>query len=301
MAWQIEVVNTSWPNILKHVALPTWTGVLEIIVLAVVFYYMFLFFRGTRGMQVLMGFVVAVVVMLVATKIAHLDTLNWLLQRFSVYLVIALLVIFQPEIRRALAELGKQRVFATTLHERGVLDEILQAVDRLAADKIGALIAIEREIGTRAVQETGTRLDAIINAELLATIFFPHTPLHDGGVIIANDRIRAAACVFPLTSRDIGKLGTRHRAAVGLSEDSDALVIVVSEETGAVSLAYKGRLIRGLDSARLRRKLSTVLLRGVQTHSRWQRLRQSLDLSTEGLARTEEMMEHEFEEASKDS
>ena len=292
MAWQIEVVNTSWPNILKHVALPTWTGVLESIVLAVVFYYMFLFFRGTRGMQVLMGFVVAVVVMLVATKIAHLDTLNWLLQRFSVYLVIALLVIFQ---------LGKQRVFATTLHERGVLDEILQAVDRLAADKIGALIAIEREIGTRAVQETGTRLDAIINAELLATIFFPHTPLHDGGVIIANDRIRAAACVFPLTSRDIGKLGTRHRAAVGLSEDSDALVIVVSEETGAVSLAYKGRLIRGLDSARLRRMLSTVLLRGVQTHSRWQRLRQSLDLSTEGLARTEEMMEHEFEEASKDS
>lgn len=294
-------MNKVWADITQHIALPGSAGVLEIVVLAVAFYYMILFFRGTRGAQVLLGFITAVFAMLLLTRMFNLDTLNWLLQRFSVYLVIALLIIFQPEIRRALAELGKQHVFATTLRERGILDEILQAVSQLAADKIGALIAIEREIGTRAVQETGTRLDSIVNAELLATIFFPHTPLHDGGVIIAGDRVRAAACVFPLTSRDIGKVGTRHRAAVGLSEDSDSLVIVVSEETGAISLAYKGRLIRGLDEARLRRILSTVLLRDAKTQSRWKRLRQSLDLSTEALARTDEMMEHEFEESPKTS
>ena len=280
---------------------PSLGGVLEMFVLAVVFYYAILFFRGTRGAQVLLGFVTAVVAMLVLTRMFSLDTLNWLLQRLSVYLVIAFVVIFQPEIRRALAELGKQHVFATTMRERGILDEIVQAISRLASDKIGALVAIEREIGTRAVQETGSRLDAAVTAELLCTLFFPHTPLHDGGVVIEGDRIRAAGCVFPLSSREIGKLGTRHRAAVGLSEETDALIVVVSEETGAISLAYKGRLIRGLDEARLRRILSSVLLRGAKTQGRWQRLRQNLDLSPEALARSEETMEREFEDSPKNS
>ena len=294
-------MNSTWMDLYRQIPKPGVGGVLEMLVLAVLFYYAILFFRGTRGAQVLLGFVTAVVAMLVLTRIFNLDTLNWLLQRLSVYLVIAFVVIFQPEIRRALAELGKQHVFATTMRERGVLDEIVQAISRLAANKIGALIAIEREIGTRAVQETGTRLDSIVTAELLATIFFPHTPLHDGGVIIEGDRVRAAGCVFPLSGRDIGKTGTRHRAAVGLSEDSDALVIVVSEETGAISLAYKGRLIRGLDEERLRRILSSVLLRGAKTQSRWHRIRQNLDLSAEGLARTEDMMEREFEDPPKNS
>jgi len=294
-AWQIAVMNRAWTDYFQQIPNPGVGGLLEILVLSVMFYYAILFFRGTRGAQVLLGFVTAVVAMLVVTRIFNLDTLNWLLQQMSVYLVVAFLVIFQPEIRRALAELGKQHVFATTERERGVLDEILQAVSRLAADKMGALIAIEREIGTRAVQETGVRLDAAVSAELLATIFYPRTELHDGGVIIAGDRIRAAGCVYPLSSRDIGKTGTRHRAAVGLSEESDALVIVVSEETGAISLAYRGRLIRGLEEERLRRILSSVLLRSAKTQSRWQRFRRNLDLSAEGLARTDDMMEREFE------
>lgn len=292
-------MNNAWTDFFRSAPLPAVGGLLEILVLSVVFYYIIQFLRGTRGAQVLLGFVTAVVVMLLLTRLFNLDTLNWLLQQLSVYLVIAFLIIFQPEIRRALAELGKQHVFATTLRERGVLDEIVQAVSRLAADKIGALIAIEREIGTRAIQETGTRMDSVVTAELLATIFFPHTPLHDGGVIIEGDRIRAAACVFPLSSRDIGKIGTRHRAAVGISEETDAAVVVVSEETGAISLAYKGRLIRGLDEARLRRILSSVLLRAAKQKSRWQRLRQSLDLTPEGVARTEELMEREFEDPAK--
>jgi diadenylate cyclase len=290
-------MNSPWMESLSRIPFPGPGGLLEILVLSVVFYYAIQFFRGTRGAQVLLGFVTAIVAMLLLTRIFNRDTLNWLLQGLSVYLVVAFVVIFQPEIRRALAELGKQHVFATTLRERGVLDEIIQAVSRLAADKIGALIAIEREIGTRAVQETGTRLDSAVTAELLATIFFPHTPLHDGGVIIEGDRIRAAACVFPLSPRDIGKLGTRHRAAVGISEETDAVVVVVSEETGAISLAYKGRLIRGLDEARLRRILSSLLLRAAKNQSRWQRLRQNLDLSPEALARREETMEREFEDS----
>ncbi len=292
-------MDGAWLDAFRRIPLPGVGGLLEILVLAVLFYYTILFFRGTRGAQVLLGFVTAIVAMLVLTRMFNLDTLNWLLQQLSVYLVVAFIVIFQPEIRRALAELGKQHVFSTQ-RERGTLDEIVRAVARLAEGKIGALIAIEREIGTLAVQETGTRLDSLVSADLLATLFYPRTALHDGGVIIEGDRVRAAGCVFPLSSRDIGKTGTRHRAAVGLSEESDAVVVVVSEETGAISLAYKGRLIRGLDEERLRRILSSVLMRGGQTQkSRWQRLRRNLDLSPAGVARTEELMEREFEESPK--
>lgn len=288
-------MNGAWKEYLGHLPLPGIGGLVEILVLAVLFYYTILFFRGTRGAQVLLGFVTALLAMIVLTRIFRLDTLNWLLQQVSVYLVVAFVVIFQPEIRRALAELGKQRVFSIQ-RERGVLDEVVQAAAHLAADKIGALIAIERKISTRSVQDTGTRLDSAVSAELLATIFFPHTPLHDGGVIIEGNRVRAAGCLFPLSARDIGKTGTRHRAAVGLSEETDAIVVVVSEETGAISLAYRGRLSRGLDEERLRRILSAVLLRGDQGQNRWQRFRQKLDLSAEGLARSEETMEPEFED-----
>lgn len=278
------------------ITLPGWGGAIEILVLAAFIYYAILFFRGTRGAQVLLGFIISIVAMLLLTRVLNLDTLNWLLQRLSVYLVIASIVIFQPEIRRALAELGKQHVFATSVRERGVLDELVQTVVRLSSDKIGALIAMEREIGTRAIQETGTRLDSLVTADLLCTIFFPHTPLHDGGVIIAEDRIRAAGCVFPLSSRALtGNLGTRHRAAVGISEETDALVIIVSEETGAISIAYRGRLARGLDEARLHRILSSLLLRDAKTQNRWKRFRRNLDLSPEAIARTDENLEPEFE------
>ncbi len=266
-------MNNAWTDFFRSAPLPAVGGLLEILVLSVVFYYIIQFLRGTRGAQVLLGFVTAVVVMLLLTRLFNLDTLNWLLQQLSVYLVIAFLIIFQPEIRRALAELGKQHVFATTLRERGVLDEIVQVVSRLGCrrqdrrpDRHRTRNRHARRPGNR--HPHGFRGDG----RTLATIFFPHTPLHDGGVIIEGDRIRAAACVFPLSSRDIGKIGTRHRAAVGISEETDAVVVVVSEETGAISLAYKGRLIRGLDEARLRRILSSVLLRAAKQKSRWQRL-----------------------------
>ena len=243
--------------------LPGARGVLEIIVLAIVFYYVMLFFHGTRGAQVLSGLLFLIIAMLVVTYVFRLDTLTWILQRFSVYVAVALLIIFQPEIRRALAELGQQHVFVSS-SERTVVDNIVKAATMLAERKIGALIAIERETGTKAIQETGTQIDSLVTPELLASIFYPHTPLHDGGVIIREDRVVAAGCLFPLSQREeLSKsLGTRHRAAIGLTEDSDAVVLVVSEETGALSLAYKGRLRRALDEQRLKRILTSVMYRG---------------------------------------
>ncbi len=285
---------------MSNIQWPGPAGFLEILVLAFIFYYVVQFFRGTRGAQVLLGFTLVLISLLLLTYLVRLDALNWLLRQLSVYLAVAFLIIFQPEIRRALAELGKQHVFSSTVRERTVVDHIQQAVLLLAERKIGALIAVEREIGTRAIQESGTKMDSLVTPELLATIFFPHTPLHDGGVIIARDRIVAAGCLFPLSQRDelSRALGTRHRAAIGMTEETDALVLVVSEETGTISVAYKGRLIRALDEERLRRILALVLLKPSRQKNRWLRFQENLDLTPEGLVRTEELMEKEFEDHS---
>lgn len=284
---------------LDRVHIPGPAGVLEILVLAVIFYYIILFFRGTRGAQVLLGLAVVFVGLLFLTHFLHLDAVNWLLKRFTVYFAIAFVVIFQPEVRRALAELGKQHVFHGTVAERTLVDNIVQAVVLLAERKIGALVAVEREIGTRTTQETGTKIDSLVTPELLASIFFPHTPLHDGGVIIKGDRIVAAGCLFPLSPREelSRSLGTRHRAAIGLTEETDAVVVVVSEETGSMSVAYKGRLSRGLDEERLRRVLSAVLLRSPRaSKSRWMRAGAQLDLSVEGLAKIDETVVKEMDQ-----
>ena len=274
------------------------SGLFEIIVLATVFYYVFLFLHGTRGAQVLVGLAVLFVLLIGTTYLLNLTELNWLLRRVSVYLSIALLVIFQPEIRRALAELGKQPVFSVSADQRTVIDHIVQAVNLLAEHKVGALIAIEREIGTRDIQETGTKIDAPLVPELLASIFFPHTPMHDGGVIIRDNRIFYAGCLFPLSQRvELHKsLGTRHRAAIGMSEETDAVIIVVSEETGTVSVCYRGRLSRGLDGERLKRFLS-ALLKGRKSESAWKRMQEQLDFTPGGIAKAEKRVEKEVENA----
>ncbi len=277
---------------IENLHAPGWSGVVEIFVLSIAFYYLILFFRGTRGAAVLSGLVLLLILMIVVTNIFSLNTLSWVLQGFSVYLAVAFVVIFQPEIRRALAELGKQSVFSAGTAQREIVDEIVHAVSELAEQKIGALIAIEREIGTRHVQESGTRINSHVSPELLTSIFFPHTPLHDGGVIIKGDRIEAAGCVFPLSQRlELSRsLGTRHRAAIGLTEETDAVVVVVSEETGAISIAYKGRLSRGIDQDRLRRIIASILSRSRQQQTTWERVREKLDLTPEGVAKTEAIL-----------
>ena len=281
-----------------RILLPDGSGVLEIGLLALAFYYLILFFRGTRGAQVLLGFVVVLVALGLVTQFLRLDVLSWVLERFSVYLVVAVIIIFQPEIRRALAELGKQPMFAGTTTSRTMVDSVVETVILLAGRKIGALIAIEREIGLRAVQETGTAVDSLVTPELLASIFFPYTPLHDGGAILRQDRIVAAGCLFPLSQREglAMELGTRHRAAIGLTEETDALVVVVSEETGTISVAYKGRLTRGLDEDKLRKLLAAVLLRPRGARNRWRRAGEQLALTPEGMVQMDETLAKELEE-----
>jgi len=258
--------------------LPGWDGFLEMAILAVAFYYILVFIHGTRGVQVFSGLATIFVGLIVLATFLRLDTLNWILQRSTVYIVFALLVIFQPEIRRALAELGRRHLFGGAVFEQSTVDNLVQAAVRLSEQKIGALIAVERDVGTRGIRETGVKLDSELSPELLINIFYPRTPLHDGGVIVQNNRVVAAACVFPLSQRDelSRTLGTRHRASIGVTEETDAIAVVVSEETGSISVAYKGRLRRGLDEDRLRRVLTSVLLqdksRSAPQKSWWTRI-----------------------------
>jgi len=279
---------TSWIDI-------DFSGLVQVAVLACAYYYFFLFFRGTRGAQVLVGLLVVLTILIALTQFFNLDALNWLLRRLSVFLGAAILIIFQPEIRRALAELGKQPVLAAGIERPTAVDNIVKAVSILAAHRVGALIAIEREIETRAVQETGVKLDAAVTPELLATIFFPHTPLHDGGVIIKNDRIMAAGCLFPAPQNPdlYRQLGMRHRAAVGLSEETDAVVIIVSEETGAISVAYRGHITSGLDEERLKRFLAAVLVKNAGRETLWRRMQKQLDLTPAAIARSESQKKQE--------
>jgi len=260
-------------NWLNSIEIPGWTGLLEILILATVFYFLLKFFRGTRGSAIFTGVIILFAFLIVVTKFTNLPVLGFLLGKLMVYLAFALIVIFQPEIRRALARLGRQGNFLVSKARRALADPITEAVLLMASRKIGALIAIERAVETKAIQDTGTPLNSEVTAELLAALFFPGTPLHDGGVIISEDRVAAAGCVFPLTqNEDIARnLGTRHRAAIGMTEESDTVVIVVSEETGVISIAYNGRLKRGFDGAHLRRILSTFL--GRETGGLWRAAR----------------------------
>ncbi len=245
-----------------------WKPVFEIGLLSAFFYYMFVLFRGTRGAAVLTGFVIVLLWIVGVTQIFQLDVINWILSRFFTFLAIAVLVIFQPELRRALAEVGSRQFF-TSPKQRGEMIEVLVETARsLSQKRCGGLMAVEREIGFRGVSETGVPIGAKATPELLTTIFFPNTPLHDGGVVLRGDQIVSAACVFPLTQRKglSASTGMRHRAAMGLTEDTDAVVVVVSEETGEISVAHRGHLVQGLDadglSAFLTTTLTTVTRRG---------------------------------------
>ncbi len=238
-----------------------WKAGFEILLLAAVIYYFLLLFRGTRGAAVLTGFIIVLLVITGLTQFFQLDVINWILSRFIALLAIAVLVIFQPELRRGLAQLGSQNPFASSRLRVELADVLSETAKALAQKRCGALMAVEREIGFRGVAETGVAVDAKATPELLTTIFFENTPLHDGGVILRGDRITAAACVFPLTQRQglNPSLGMRHRAAIGLSEETDAVLVVVSEETGDISVAIGGELRRGLDPDAFREYLSKTL------------------------------------------
>ena len=222
-----------------------WDMVIEIVILWSVFYMVYLLLKGTVAEQVLKGIIIiSVIVML--TRGLNLVIINWLLTRLLAISVLAFLIIFQPEIRRGLARIGRFGIFS---EEREVLGEISKAAVVLSKKRTGALIAVEREIGLRRYVESGVSVDSKVTSELINTIFAYNTPLHDGGIIISQQRVEAAACLFPLTQNpNIPKtMGTRHRAALGLSEETDAVIIVISEQTGEISLAIGGRMTTNID------------------------------------------------------
>ncbi|MCG3146776.1 MAG: Cyclic di-AMP synthase CdaA [Verrucomicrobiae bacterium] len=238
-----------------------WRATFEILLLAAIIYYFLLLFRGTRGAAVFTGFVIALLVVTGLTRIFELDVMNWILSRVLAFLAIGVLIIFQPELRRALAQLGSQPLFSSS-QQRGELISVLVETARALSQKhFGGLIAIEREIGFRGLTETGVAIDAKASTELLTTIFHTNTPLHDGGVVLRGDRVVAAGCVFPLTQQGglSTQLGMRHRAAIGLSEETDAIILVVSEETGQIGVARRGHLLQDFDANTLRTFLANTL------------------------------------------
>lgn len=239
------------------------TVLIELLVIWLLVLLIFNFLRGTRGARALKGaaliFIVATLFIRVVVREDTFERLNYIYSGFVGFAAIALVILFQPEIRRGLVRLGETTFFGTGggLRRKVVIEEILSSIGYLSKNKIGALIAIERETGLRHIVEGGTRVDGVVSAELLNTIFWPGSALHDMGVVIQGDKIIAAGVQFPLADGGNfeSELGSRHRAAVGLSQEADCLIIVVSEETGTISIAERGSLKRGLTIDSLRSEL----------------------------------------------
>jgi diadenylate cyclase len=243
---------------------PSWRDVVEILVVATVLYRIMLLFHGTRALQMLAGVVVLVFAYALAW-ILKLNMITYLLQVVFTYGAFAGLIVFQPELRAALAHLGQSRVtrFFRRMEESEVAEEISDAVERLSRSAIGALIAVEREVPLGDYVASGTEMQAKVSAELLQTIFTPYSPLHDGAVIIRGDTIIGAGCILPLSQAPVidRSLGTRHRAALGLAEETDAIVVVVSEETARISVAQHSQLVRGLTALQVKDLLAGRAMR----------------------------------------
>ena len=234
---------------------PGWTDLIEIAIVAVLLYRILVLLAGTRAIQMLLG-LSSLVALYGLARLVHLQLIEYLLETFFRFGVIAALIVFQPELRSALAHLGQNRLFRgfSRLEGNQVAEEIAEACEDLSRNKTGAIIAVERGVGLGEYVETGTPLRARVSSALLQNIFTPYSLLHDGAAIIRGDEIVAAGSILPLTQSPVSDrtLGTRHRAALGLSEETDALVVVVSEETGLISLAHRGRLERGFTPDQLR-------------------------------------------------
>lgn len=245
-----------WPQI-------TAISVVDIVLVAILIYQFLMLVRGTRAAPMLVG-VAALGLAFYLARLGELRTLNWLLSTLLPYVVFALIVVFHPEIRHALANLGSRISWVrSSTSAVDVYDDIVLAANLFSQNQTGALIVIEREIGLRTYIESGVALDARLSYDLLATIFRPSAPLHDGAVIIQRDRIAAAACFLPLSMNPVlsTQLGTRHRAGIGITEETDAVAVVISEETGAISLCVDGNIERDLTVERLRERLSNLLRR----------------------------------------
>jgi diadenylate cyclase len=246
----------AWPHI-------SVISIIDILLVAILIYQFLVLVRGTRAAPMLVG-VATLALAFYFARLGELRTLNWLLSTLLPYVVFALIVVFQSEIRHALANLGSRiSLMRSSSSAADVYDDIVLAANLFSQNQTGALIVIEREIGLRTYIESGVALDARLSYDLLATIFRPSAPLHDGAVIVQRDRIAAAACFLPLSMNPVlsTQLGTRHRAAIGITEETDAVAVIISEETGTISMAVAGSIERELTVERLRERLSALLSR----------------------------------------
>ncbi len=251
-----------WEQVQNLVMQFGWRDVLDIAIIAFILYKLIIMIRGTRAVQLLKGLILLLIAT-VAVRQLGLTAIDWVLRQVMTIGIIAIPIVFQPELRRGLEQLGRGKIFVRTSYqcaERDIeqsIEEIIKGIQVLVKNRIGALIVFERQTGINEFIETGIRIDSLVSAELLINIFMPRTPLHDGAVIIRGNRVMAAGCYLPLTENPhlSKELGTRHRAALGISEQSDAVSIIVSEETGTVSLANNGKLTRYLDNKTLEKML----------------------------------------------
>ena len=246
----------------EHAPVVSVTSVIDILIVAAIIYQFLVLVKGTRAFQMLVGVAVLIMAFFLA-RLGQLTTVNWLITTLLPYAIFAMIVVFAAEIRQALAKVGRKITFSSLSRTRGEssYDDIVLAANLFSQHQTGALIVIEREIGLRTYIESGVPLDARLSYDLLATIFRPSAPLHDGAVIVQKDRVAAAACFLPLSMNPVlsTQLGTRHRAGIGITEETDAVAVIVSEETGMISLATTGTIERDLTVEELREKLSGLL------------------------------------------
>ena len=239
-------------------------ALLDIVLVAFILYWMMLFLKGTKAQRMIWGIGVIVILYFVSQR-AELLTLHWLLSNFLGSIIIVIIVVFQQDIRRALMQMGRPFSSSGQITDRGFLDELSSAVSTMSAERTGALIAIEREVDLNEVVEGGVAIDSWVSKDLILSIFNPDSPIHDGAVILKRQRISKAGGILPLTDKELtGSMGTRHRAALGLSEDTDAVVVVVSEKSGEISIAMEGSFEKGFDYESLLLRLKDVLVTGVE-------------------------------------
>ncbi|WP_456324700.1 diadenylate cyclase CdaA [Desulfonauticus submarinus] len=240
----------------------SWRDILDILIVSYLFYLIIVLVKGTRAVAVIYGLAVVIVFYFLAGEFGFY-TLHWLLGNFLSYIFLVIVILFQKDIRRALAVVGAKRIFSKEKIEEKILDELVLALVKMAEKRIGAIVVLEKNIPLGDIIERGVELKAKLSKELLLSIFYPGSPLHDGAVILRKGKIEAAGCVLPLAVgiKHRSDLGTRHRAAIGLTEECDAVSIVVSEERGTISVAIGGKLTSALDEVRLRRVVQTVLER----------------------------------------
>lgn len=281
------------------VARISWNDVLDIFIVAFFFFWIFYAIRGTRAVPLVRGITALLISLALLTRLVPLRAFTWLIEQLLPAFLVGVPVLFQPELRRALEQLGRSPMLLVPQNNdakiENVIDEVVKAVHTMAYNNVGALIVFERQTGLQEYVDTGVYIDADVSSELLLSIFDHHVILHDGAVIVRNGRLIAAACVMPLTAAFLAdrELGLRHRAAIGITEEGDAVAVVVSEERGAISLTHNGRIIRDIDETRLISILRAFLIPKTSTSTgflqRWRlsRLEKTSEVRYEPLARTE--------------